>query len=160
MTTNVPARRPRQLWTAIVILYIQTVFNAGGGVLVLAIAAEESEHGREAPELYVFGWLSVVIGIVMLGGAVLLTRGVAWARIPVAVVESFGIISGVIAVASGVFANVVNIALCVLVLVNVYHADVRAWFAEREDQLLNGFSPPSGEPGSPEWWGTPPERNT
>ncbi|WP_158842126.1 hypothetical protein [Saccharothrix deserti] len=170
MTTYVPAKRPRQLWTAIIILYVQTVFNVGGGALVLALAAEETEHNREAPELYILGWVSVVIGIVLLGGAILLTRGISWARVPVAVVELFGVVSGVIAVASGVVTNVVNIALCVLVLVNLFSYDVRVWFAPRQGRPMAGSVPgphppvdqPLGvepPPGSPEWWGTPPERN-
>ncbi len=156
MTTHLPAKRPRQLWTAIVVLYVQTVFNLGGGALILVVAAEETEHNREAPELYLLGWVSVVIGIVLLGGAILLTQGVSWARVPVAVVEVFGVVSGVIAVASGMVTNVVNIALCVLVLVNLFSYEVRAWFAPRQDQPTAGFVPPAG---SPEWWGAPPERN-
>ncbi|WP_020667580.1 hypothetical protein [Amycolatopsis nigrescens] len=166
MTTYVPAKRPRQLWTAIIVLYVQTAFNAGGGALILALAAEETEHNREAPELYVLGWVSVVIGIVLLGGAILLTQGVSWARVPVAVVELFGVVSGVIAVASGVITNVVNIALCVLVLINLFSYEVRVWFAPRHRQPMDGSVPwpsphPSVDPspGSPEWWGTPPERD-
>jgi fatty acid desaturase len=128
MTSHSPRKRPRALWTAIIILYVQTVFNVGGGVLTLAIAAEETAHNREAPGLYLFGWVSVVIGSVLLGGAILLTRGFSWARFPVAAVELLGVVSGVIAVASGIIANVVNLALCVLVLVNVFSHEVRAWF--------------------------------
>lgn len=172
MTTHPPTKRPRGLWTAIIILYVQTVFNVGGGVLVLALAAEETAHDREAPELYLFGWVSVVIGIVLVVGAILLTRGVSWARFPVAAVELLGVVSGVIAVASGIITNVVNIALCVLVLVNLFSYEVRAWFAPRQGRSAAGTVPwpdqnppvdgPLGvEPqsGSPEWWGTPPDRN-
>jgi hypothetical protein len=163
MTTYLPAKRPRQLWTAIIVLYVQTVFNVGGGALMLVVAAEETEHNREAPELYILGWVSVVIGIVLLGGAILLTQGVSWARVPVAVVEVFGVVSGVIAVASGMVTNVVNIALCALVLVNLFSYEVRVWFAPRQDQPTAGFVPWQGphQPpaGSPEWWGAPPERN-
>lgn len=162
MTTYIPAKRPRQLWTAIIVQYIQTVFNVGGGALILVVAAEETEHNREAPELYALGWVSVVIGVVLLGGAILLTQGVSWARFPVAVVESFGVVSGLIAVASGVVTNVVNIALCVLVLVNLFSYDVRVWFTPQNDQPTAGHvpHPPVDQPlGSPEWWGTPPQRN-
>ena len=161
MTNYPPAKRPRQLWTAITVLYLQAVLNAGVGALMLVLAVEETEHNREAPELYVLGWVSVVIGIVLFGGAILLTQGVSWARVPVTVVEVIGVISGVIAVASGMVTNVVNILLCAVVLMNLYNLEVRAWFEARRGRPPAEPSPGQRQPqaGSPEWWGAPPERN-
>lgn len=125
---NVKLKRPRPLWMAIITLYFQSLTNAAGGVLLLYLADTEADHGREAPELSILGYVSLLIAVLLLVCAVLLTRGVSWARHPVVVIEVLGIVSGVISIFSGVFTALVGIALCVLVLANLSHSDVREWF--------------------------------
>lgn len=73
--------------------------------------------------------MSILIAVVLLAGAVLLTRGVAWARIPVAVVQAIGIANGLIVIVSGAIVGVVGLVLCVLVLVNLFHREVGPWFS-------------------------------
>jgi hypothetical protein len=118
---NVEPKRPRPLWIAIITLYFQTLTNAAVGVLLLYLADVEADHGREAPELSVVGYVSLLIAVLLLICAVLLTRGLSWARHPVVVIELLGILSGVISIVAGV-------VLCVLVLANLSHSDVREWF--------------------------------
>jgi hypothetical protein len=43
-------------------------------------------------------------------------------------VETLGILSGVVAIVTGVLTAVGGVVLCVLVLANLFHSDVREWF--------------------------------
>src|SRR5688572_20132674 len=115
-------KRPKQLWTAIITLYLQAALNVFAGILLVSLADDD------APEMAVLGIGSFVIGAVLLASAVLLTRGVWWVRWPVLVVEVFGIISGAIALFSGMISAVGGLVLSVLVLVNLFHSEVRLWF--------------------------------
>lgn len=143
MFENVGPKRPRQLWVAIITMYLQALLNGGSGILLLYLAGVEADHGRPAPELSVMGYVSLLIGVVLVACAVLLTRGVSWARYPVIVIEALGIIGGVIAIFSGVLTAVAGMVLSVLVLVNLFHSDVRLWFdplfsTELEPATTNG----------------------
>jgi hypothetical protein len=62
---------------------------------------------------------------------VLLLRRVDWARIPVAVLEVIGMISGLIALVSGAPAGMVNVALGLVVLVSLFKAETSAWLSLR-----------------------------
>jgi hypothetical protein len=64
---------------------------------------------------------------VLAGCGVLLLRRTEWARIPVAVIEVLGIISGLITLASGVMAGVVNVALGAVVLVSLFKEPTTEW---------------------------------
>jgi hypothetical protein len=128
MVETVATKRPRRLWTAIITLYAQAAINAGVGVLFLYLVDVEADHGRDAPELSVLGFGSLFIAVVLVTCAALLTRGESWARYPIIVIEALGILSGVIAIFSGAFTAVAGIALCVVVLINPLHSDVRLWF--------------------------------
>lgn len=170
MTGDLPAKRPQELWIAVIVMYVQTAFNLGGAALLLDTADEMTRYGEEAPELYLLGWVSAVIGMVLLSCAIMLTNGVSWARVLVAVVEGLGVVSGLVAVASGAVANIVNIGLCALVLYYLFSYEVQFWFTPRQHRPATepvpwqhppvdrplGVEPP---PGSAEWWGAPPERN-
>ncbi|WP_117209170.1 hypothetical protein [Allorhizocola rhizosphaerae] len=136
MSENVVLKRPRQLWTAIIVLYLQAVLNAGGGALLLFFGG----GGAEA----LLGFGSLLIGFVLAGCAVLLTRGVSWARFPVIVVEVLGIIGGAIAIFSGAIQAVAGLVLSVLVLVNMFNAEVRLW-------LDPVFAPASAQTTPSDW---------
>jgi len=120
------------LVNALIGIFVQAVLNAGLGVLMLVLAAEEADHGREAEGvLYLFAYGSIVIGVVLAACGVLLMRRVEWARIPVAAIEVLGMVSGLIGLLSGAPAAVVNIALGAIVLVSLFKADTSAWLAPR-----------------------------
>jgi hypothetical protein len=123
-------KKPRFLWNAIIALYFQVVTNAGGGVLLVYFAGVEADHGRDAPEMAVLGYVSIVIAVVLLAGAVLVTRGIAWARIPITVFESLSVLSGLFTLVSGVVTGVAGIALGALVLVTLFRREANDWFAD------------------------------
>lgn len=121
-------KKPGALVNALVGIFFQAVLNTGFGIFMLYLASEEVDHGREVPGLmYALSYLSVVIGIVLALCGIALVRRVEWARIPVAVIEVLGIVSGLIVLASGTPAGMVNIALGFLVLVSMFKADTTAW---------------------------------
>jgi hypothetical protein len=125
-------KKPMALVNALIGIFVQAVLNAGLGVLMLVLAAEEADHGREAEGvLYLFAYVSIVIGVVLAACGVLLMRRVEWARIPVAAIEVLGMVSGLIGLLSGAPAAVVNIALGAIVLVSLFKADTSAWLAPR-----------------------------
>jgi hypothetical protein len=121
-------KKPGTLLNALFGIFFQAIINAGLGFVILYFAGEEVDHGRDYPGLmYALGYLSVVIGIVLAICGVLLLRRAEWARIPVAVIEVLGIISGLITLASGVMSGIVNVALGALVLVSLFKAATTAW---------------------------------
>jgi hypothetical protein len=121
-------KKPGTLINALVGIFFQAVINTGFGIFLLYAASVDVDHGRDVPGLsYALSYLSVVIGIVLAICGVLLLRRVEWARIPVAVIEVLGIISGVITLASGVMTGVVNLALGAVVLVSLFKAPTTAW---------------------------------
>jgi hypothetical protein len=121
-------KKPGTLLNALFGIFFQAIINAGLGFVILYLAGEEVDHGRDYPGLmYALGYLSVVIGIVLAICGVLLLRRAEWARIPVAVIEVLGIISGLITLASGVMSGIVNVALGALVLVSLFKAATTAW---------------------------------
>jgi hypothetical protein len=123
-----PNKKPLALVNVIVGVIFQAVLNTAAGVFLLYIAGEEIDHGREVPGImYALAYLSIVIGIVLALSIVLLLRRVEWARIPVAVIEVLGIISGLIALASGAPAGVANVGLGIVVLVGLFKSDTTEW---------------------------------
>lgn len=129
-------KKPRFLWNAIIALYFQVVTNAGGGVLFLYLAGVEADHGRDAPEMVLFGYGSIVIAVVLLVGVVLVTRGVGWARVPIAIVEAIGVLSGLITLFTGVYTGVVGLVLSVLVITTLFRREVSDWFATVDELRL------------------------
>jgi len=125
-------KKPGALINALVGIFFQALINAGFGIFMLVLAADEADHGREVPGImYALAYLSVVIGIVLAVCGVLLVRRVEWARIPVAALEVIGMISGLVALVSGAPAGMVNIALGLVVLVSLFKADTSAWLSPR-----------------------------
>jgi hypothetical protein len=123
-----PNKKPVALINVIVGVCFQAVINTAAGVFLLYIAGDELDHGREVPGImYALAYLSVVIGIVLAVSIVLLLRRVEWARIPVAVIEVLGILSGLIALVSGAPAGMVNVALGIVVLLGLFKADTTEW---------------------------------
>jgi hypothetical protein len=121
-------KKPGTLINALVGIFFQAVINTGFGIFLLYAAGVDIDHGRDVPGLtYALGYLSIVIGIVLAVCGVLLLRRAEWARIPVAVIEVLGIISGLITLASGVMTGVVNIALGAVVLVSLFKAPTTDW---------------------------------
>lgn len=121
-------KRPGALINAVVAIFLQAVFNAFAGVLLLWAAAEDVEHGREPGSLiYVLAYVSIVIAVVLAVFGVLLVRRVEWARIPVTVIEIVGIVSGLLTLVQGAPAGIANIALATLVLVSMFRADTTQW---------------------------------
>jgi len=121
-------KKPGTLLNALFGIFFQAIINAGLGVMILYFAGVEVDHGRDYPGLmYALGYLSIVIGIVLAVSGVLLLRRFEWARIPVAVIEVLGIISGLITLVSGVMSGLVNIALGALVLVSLFKAPTTEW---------------------------------
>ncbi|MPZ83911.1 MAG: hypothetical protein GEV28_27375 [Actinophytocola sp.] len=121
-------KRPGALINAVVAIFLQAALNAFAGVLLLWAAGEDVEHGRDPGNLvYLLGYVSIVIAVVLAVCGVLLVRRVEWARIPVAVIEVVGIISGLLTLAQGSPAGIANIALAVLVLVSLFRADTSRW---------------------------------
>ncbi|HEY0452246.1 hypothetical protein [Actinophytocola sp.] len=125
-------KRPGALLNAVVAIFLQALLNAFAGALVLWGAAQDVGHGREVPGIvYLLGYLSFLITVVLVVSGVLLLRRVAWARVPVAVIEVIGIISGLVTLAQGAPAGVANLALGVLVLVSLFRAETTAWLNPR-----------------------------
>jgi hypothetical protein len=123
-----PNKKPVALINVIVGVCFQAVINTAAGVFLLYIAGDELDHGREVPGImYALAYLSIVIGIVLAVSVVLLLRRVEWARIPVAVIEVLGILSGLIALVSGAPAGMVNVALGIVVLFGLFKADTTEW---------------------------------
>ncbi|HEV7648210.1 MAG TPA: hypothetical protein VGP26_08620 [Actinophytocola sp.] len=121
-------KKPGTLLNALFGIFFQAVINVGLGIVILYFAGVEVDHGRDYPGImYALGYLSVVIGIVLAVCGVLLVRRVEWARIPVAVIEVLGIVSGVITLASGVMTGIVNVGLGAVVLVSLFKAPTTAW---------------------------------
>jgi hypothetical protein len=125
-------KRPGALLNAVVAIFLQALLNAFADALVLWGAAQDVGHGREVPGIvYLLGYLSFLITVVLVVSGVLLLRRVAWARVPVAVIEVIGIISGLVTLAQGAPAGVANLALGVLVLVSLFRAETTAWLNPR-----------------------------
>jgi hypothetical protein len=121
-------KKPGTLINALVGIFFQAVINTGFGFFMLYAAGVDIDHGRDVPGLtYALGYLSIVIGIVLAVCGVLLLRRTEWARIPVAVIEVLGIISGLVTLASGVMTGVVNIALGAVVLVSLFKEPTTEW---------------------------------
>ena len=121
-------KKPGALVNALAGIFFQAVLNTGLGIFLLFVAGDEVDHGREVPGImYALSYLSVVIGVVLAVCGVLLLRRVEWARIPVAVIEVLGIVSGLVALVSGAPAGMVNLALGFVVLVSLFKADTSAW---------------------------------
>jgi hypothetical protein len=121
-------KKPVTLLNALFGIAFQAVVNVAVGVLLLYFAGEEVDHGRDYPTLmYALGYLSIVIGVVLAVCEVLLLRRVEWARIPVAVIEVLGILSGVVTLLSGAPAGVANVALGAIVLTSLFKAPTTAW---------------------------------
>jgi hypothetical protein len=123
-----PNKKPLALVNVIVGVIFQAVLNTAAGIFLLFVAGEEIDHGREVPGImYALAYLSIVIGIVLAVSIVLLLRRVEWARIPVAVIEVLGILSGLIALVSGAPAGIVNVGLGLVVLVGLFKSDTTEW---------------------------------
>lgn len=84
-----PDRRPRSVTWVVVLIWVQVVANAFGGWLLLYLAKEDEDHGREVSDLvYVLGYASFLAAALLAVCAVLLTgRRLAWPRYTVIVVE-------------------------------------------------------------------------
>ncbi len=123
-----PNKKPVALVNVIVGVCFQALINTAAGVFLLYVAGDELDHGREVPGImYALAYLSIVIGIVLAVSIVLLLRRVEWARIPVAVIEVLGILSGLIALVSGAPAGMVNVALGIVVLFGLFKSDTTEW---------------------------------
>lgn len=125
-----PNKKPGALINAIVAIFFQAVVNTAAGIFLLYIAGDEIDHGREVPGImYAFSVVSIVIGVVLALCGVLLLRRVERARIPVAVIEVLGILSGLIALVSGAPAGMVNVALGLLVLISLFKSVTTEWLS-------------------------------
>jgi hypothetical protein len=121
-------KKPGTLINALVGIFFQAVINTGFGIFLVYAAGVDIDHGRDVPGLtYALSYLSIGIGILLAVCGVLLLRRAEWARIPIAVIEVLGIISGLITLASGVMSGVVNVALGAVVLVSLFKAPTTAW---------------------------------
>lgn len=121
-------KKPGTLINALVGIFFQAVVNTGFGFFLLYAASVDIDHGRDVPGLsYALSYLSIAIGIVLAVCGVLLLRRAEWARIPIAVIEVLGIVSGLITLASGVMSGIVNVGLGAVVLVSLFKAPTTAW---------------------------------
>ena len=121
-------KKPGTLINALVGIFFQAIINTGFGIFLLYAAGVDIDHGRDVPGLtYALGYLSIVIGIVLAFCGVLLLRRAEWARIPIAVIEVLGIVSGLITLVSGVPSGVVNVALGAVVLVSLFKSPTTEW---------------------------------
>lgn len=133
--------RPLALKIAVGILLLQALANAAGGVLLLMVAAEDIEHGRDVPALqYVLGYASIAIGVVLLACGVLLVRGVLAARPVVVCLEVLAMVGGLVNVVLGAPQAVVGLVLAGLVLMHLYRAEVTEWFRERTEERTGAYS--------------------
>ncbi len=120
-------KKPRALVNAVVGIVVQVVLNLVAGAFLLSLAGDEADHGGDAGVLYTIGYLSVAIAVVLGVCVVLLLRRVERARIPVAVIEGLGILSGLISLFSGAVAGIGNIVLGIVVLTSLFKDDTSAW---------------------------------
>jgi hypothetical protein len=131
------------LLNAIGAMYGQALLNVIAGALIFYAAGLDRDHGRDVPgAMYFVGYLSLVIAVVLVACAILVTRGRAWARYPVAVIEALNLIGGLITVVSAgdtAFGpGIANIALSVLVLVGLFSRASTLWFRARAGQAAGG----------------------
>jgi hypothetical protein len=83
------ARRPRSITWIVVMLWFQVLANAFGGWLLLTLAQEDKEHGREVPGvIYVIAYASLLAAVLLAVCAVVLIRSrLGWPRYTVILIE-------------------------------------------------------------------------
>lgn len=137
-------RMPLAAKLALVLVTLQVLSNVVLGGMLLYFAAEEAEHGREAPTLqYVLAVVSLVVGLIAIGCAVALVRRAEWARPVLTVLEGLTIVSGLATLVQGAPQGVMGIVLSVLVIVQLFRAEVTEWLAAANNPFRQGSVPPA-----------------
>ncbi|MFD9127908.1 hypothetical protein [Kitasatospora sp. NPDC059571] len=120
---------PKPLRTAIVLLALQAAFNVLGGALLLMLASDEADHGGDSAGLLaLFGWVSLVIALLLAVSAAATPRGAAWVRTTVIAVEVLAVLGSAVSLFSGAFTAVAGIAIAVFIIRAYASADAKRWF--------------------------------
>lgn len=128
-------KRPGKLWAIVVIGSLQAAVNLLFGVLLFIDVSDRLDHNQQVPDgTYLAAVVSVLVFVVIAVCGVLLVRGVAWARVPIAVVEALSILGALytLLVVSGSggavgLSAMSGIALPIGMLLLLFARDVTEW---------------------------------
>jgi hypothetical protein len=134
MTPN-RSKPPGKVWAIVAIGGLQAVGNLVLGVLLFVEIGERIDHGQDTGGAVQFGALvSLITFFALTACVVLLARGVAGARVPIAVVEGLSILGALITVATAASTGgelgpwvITGFALPVGMLVMLFSDDVTRW---------------------------------
>ncbi len=134
MTQKNRVTMPGRLVGVLVVLGIQVLANGFLGWLLIDQLDDDARHGRSADgtgAFSFFGYLSLVLAVVLLVCGVLTVRPRPWARPVIIGIEGIAIVSGVVNIVNGAVAGFIGILIAVIVIGVLLRDDVREWYRAR-----------------------------
>lgn len=124
---------PGRLIGVLVVLGIQVIGNGGLGWVLIDELNDDASHGASMDGtgvFYFFGYLSLVLAVVLLVCGVFTVRPRAWARPVIITIEGVAIISGLINLVNGAIAGLIGIVIAAVVISVLMSEDVRDWYQQ------------------------------
>lgn len=127
-------KRPLKLWVVVVVSCAQALYVVDFGAGLYSTAIQTSRFGGVDPVGTAIGLLLIVISVAEFPCGILMIFGFGWARHPVAIVQ-YVVIVGMLALVAiyglgAALYGVVYALIPVLVLIGLFSAEVRGWFAQ------------------------------
>lgn len=122
---------PGRLIGVLVVLGIQILGNGFLGWAVIDELNDDASHGASMDGtgiLYFFGYLSMMLAVVLLVCGVFTVRPKAWARPVIITIEAIAIISGLINLVNGAIAGLIGIVVATVVISVLMSEDAREWY--------------------------------
>jgi hypothetical protein len=115
---------PGRVKAAMVILFIQVLANALGGLAAISNITSHQDHGQDVPGLdYVVAGFDLFFAVALLGCAVQMRS--AWARPATIGLEVVVALSAVINLINGVLLSVGALALAIITMVLIFDPEGR-----------------------------------
>jgi hypothetical protein len=122
---------PGRLIGVLVVMFFQVLANGFLGFVVVDELDRRAGHGANvdgAGVAYFFGYLSIVLAVVLLVCGVLTVRPKAWVRPVIITIEGIAVINGIINVVNGAVAGLIGIVIAIVVMTVLMSQEVVDWY--------------------------------